>query len=333
MPKSRPEILIRLMRPKPTIVYNTYWQFACKRQKVFHAKTKGDIPPWTEDSIINKYKFTNVYRASDRTSQYLIKNVIYSGSQNPQDQFFRIMLFKLFNKIETWELLERELGEISWEGYDFQRYDKVLNSAFEQKERIYSAAYIVPSPQLFGYKRKHRNHLRLIEQMLHANVPQRLQELNLMKDAFLLLSSFPSIGNFLAFQFTIDLNYSSLTNYSEMDFVVPGPGALDGIRKCFSDLGDLNETDVIRFMTDRQAEEYENLELDFEDLWGRPLQLIDCQNLFCEVDKYSRIAHPEIKGISGRQRIKQVYRSSSNKANVWYPPKWGINHRIDKVVN
>ena len=30
--------------------------------------------------------------------------------------------------------------------------------------------------------------------------------------------------------------------------------------------------------------------VEFRDLWGRPLQLIGCQNLFCEVDKYARVA-------------------------------------------
>ena len=50
------------------------------------------------------------YRASDRVSQYLIRNVIYRHDQGPEEVFFRIMLFKLFNKIETWELLEEHSG-------------------------------------------------------------------------------------------------------------------------------------------------------------------------------------------------------------------------------
>ena len=65
-----------------------------------------------------------------------------------------------------------------------------------------------------------------------------------------------------------------------MEFVVPGPGALDGIHKCFSDLGGLNEIDIIRLVADRQRQEYEfeRLGLEFRSLWGRRLQLIDCQN-------------------------------------------------------
>jgi hypothetical protein len=51
--------------------------------------------------------------------------------------------------------------------------------------------------------------------------------------------------------------------------------------------------------------------------------------LFCEVDKYSRVIHPEIAGISGRNRIKQQYRPSSDPlASPWFPPKWGINDAV-----
>jgi hypothetical protein len=63
-------------------------------------------------------------------------------------------------------------------------------------------------------------------------------------------------------------------------------------------------------------------------LWGRSLQLIDCQNLFCEVDKYARVYHPEIQGRSGRVRIKQHFRPTTTPIDYWYPPKWGLNERV-----
>ena len=109
---------------------------------------------------------------------------------------------------------------------------------------------------------------------------------------------------------------------------MPGPGALDGVRKCFADFGGLNEADIIRVVTERQEEEFERLGLQFRTLGGRSLQLIDCQNVFCEISKYARLKHPEIKGLSDRTRIKQVYRPSENPITYWYPPKWRINHLI-----
>ena len=50
----------------PTVVYDTFWHFAAERQNVFFRKLKGTKFPWTEDPIIAQYRFTNVYRASDR---------------------------------------------------------------------------------------------------------------------------------------------------------------------------------------------------------------------------------------------------------------------------
>src|SRR4029077_20627708 len=121
---------------------------------------------------------------------------------------------------------------------------------------------------------------------------------------------------------------SNVTDFSEMDFVITGPGARDGLRKCFADNGGLGDAELIRLLADRQERELERLGLEFPSLWGRRLQLIDCQNLFCETDKYARVAHPEVQGISGRTRIKQSYRPKSDPISFWYPPKWGINAAV-----
>jgi alpha-glutamyl/putrescinyl thymine pyrophosphorylase clade 1 len=309
-----------------TKVFNTFWKFAVKRQEVFFRRLAGQQPPWSEDEILLKNKFTNVYRASDRVSQYLIKNIAYASQDPTPGLFFKIVLFKLFNKIETWELLRRELGEVSWENYSFARYDAILSRAIDNGVRIYSAAYIMPS----GGKgaRKHTFHLQLLERMMKDVVPKRLQDCRTMKDGFKLLRSYPSIGDFLAYQLLTDLNYSELLDFSEMDFVMPGPGAKDGMRKCFVGEACISAEAIIRWMTDTQEEQFTRLGLQFRNLWGRRIQLIDCQNLFCEVDKYSRNAHPEFTGISGRSRIKQRLRTSPVPIEFFYPPKWGINERL-----
>jgi hypothetical protein len=150
-----------------------------------------------------------------------------------------------------------------------------------------------------------------------------------MADAYSQLLKVPTFGPFLAFQFLIDLNYSPFLNFSEMDFVVPGPGARDGMRKCFHDLGDYDEGDAIRWIAQRQEEEFSVRGLDFQSLWGRPLQLIDCQNLFCEVDKYARVIHPDIQGVTGRTRIKQRFSPLPATPQPWFPPKWGLNEHIE----
>jgi alpha-glutamyl/putrescinyl thymine pyrophosphorylase clade 1 len=237
---------------------------------------------------------------------------------------FRTLLFKMFNRISTWKLLCAEFGEISWKSFDRPAYDFVLSRAFKAGTKLYSAAYVVPPPRL-GEDRKHSNHLRLLQMMMDAGIGERIAEGGSLRAAFETLRSYPAMGDFLAYQFAIDLNYSSAVNFDEMEFVMAGPGARDGIRKCFGRASDGIEAQVIAYMAAHQRENFMRLGLDFTFLGGRrPLQLIDCQNLFCEVDKYARVAHPDIAGHSGRTRIKQSFAPVAEQVSAWFPPKWGL---------
>jgi len=327
---------IKYSPAKTTIVYDTYWKFAAERQAIFFRRLNREKFPWTTDVILSKHKFTNVYRATDRVSQYLIKNVIYGCNNNKEEEiFFRILIFKLFNKIETWKLLTNNIGIPSYKDYSFEEYDRILSSAMIRGVPIFSGAYIMPSgSKSLGYNKKHQNCLKVLETMMKDMVPIQLSKLKRMQDAFDLLRSYQMVGDFLAYQYVTDINYSELTNFSEMEFVVPGPGAMNGLRKCFKSFGGLNEEEIIRLMADNQEKEFERLGLNFRTLWGRRLQLIDCQNLFCEVDKYSRIAHPEIStGSNNRTRIKQLFRPNMEEIDYWFPPKWKINNRIKQKKN
>lgn len=304
-------------------VLASYWRLAAERQRVYHARLAGEPGPWTDDEIISQYRFTNAYRAADRVSQDLIR-VIYGGSQDPDDVLLRILLYRFFNKPETWRRMEASLGAITAADFDAQACSAILDQALKQGNRIYSAAYILPPPA-FGYERKHRNHLALIETMSGGGLGHSLQEATSLKEVFELLLDFPSLGPFLAFQLTIDLNYSTLIDFDEDDFVVAGPGALSGLIKCFPDAQGIPAADLIRWMVDTQEQQLAYYDVDFRDLFGRRLKLIDCQNLFCEVDKYARVAHPHISGSGNRTRIKQQFTPNGPLKSPYFPPKWGID--------
>jgi hypothetical protein len=328
-PSAQILTIVKRRMPIPSVVFDTYWRFAVERQEVFFRRLQGRASPWTDDPVLREHKFTNAYRASDRVSQYLIQRVVYRRDYSLRDTVLRILLFKFFNKIETWEFLEEALGEVVESTFSVSRIDGLLTRALEGGASIYSAAYIMPSgPASIRKPRKHLMHLELLADLLHHALPERLAAAKGMAETYELLVSLPSIGPFLAYQFATDLNYSTHFALSEMEFVMPGPGARDGIRKCFTSLGDYSEADVIRWMADRQGEEFAARGLTFKSLWGRPLQLIDCQNLFCEVDKYARVVHPEVVGHTGRTRIKQRFVSKGPTPQPWFPPKWSLNECI-----
>jgi hypothetical protein len=133
----------------------------------------------------------------------------------------------------------------------------VLDATISSGERIYSAAYIVPNPP-FGEARKHGNHLRLIEHAM-AGLPPAVIAASSLRAVYELLAGLPSLGPFLAYQYAIDLGYTAITATNGNDFVVPGPGALDGISKCFTDTGGLSPAEVITWMRDTSPDHLDRL--------------------------------------------------------------------------
>ncbi|WP_086930221.1 nucleotide kinase domain-containing protein [Agarilytica rhodophyticola] len=325
MPKKT-NIIIKLDPAKPTKAYDTYWKFAYERQNVFYNRL-NNYEPYTLDSILKEYKFTNVYRACDRVSQFLIKEVIYKhkGDLSHDDLLLRIFLFKLFNKIETWQLLENKFGEITTTSFKVSAFKKFLDGEMNRGRTLYSNAYMMASGcKEFDVTRKHHAHLMLLDMMLKDNLADKIASCKKMREAYSILLEYPLIGRFLAYQYVTDLNYSTLTDFEETEFTIPGPGARDGIKKCFSKLGGLSETEIIKMMSDRQELEFERLGLDFKRIGDRPLQYIDIQNIFCEVDKYCRVAHPDLLGFSGRTRIKQRFKPNDDPIKYFFPPKWKV---------
>lgn len=310
-------------------VFDTYWRFAAERQEIFFKRIHGEAAPWSIDPVLNTYKFCNAYRASDRVSQYLIRNVIYKGTSKAEEVLFRILFFKIFNTIETWEYVESALGEITFAEFDFQLYANLLEQRIQSGRSIYTSAYMSCATKAFGYDRKHMNHLALLQKMfLGDKLPQKIARTTSMTDVFGLFREYPLLGNFMSYQLTTDINYSEVVDFDENSFTIAGPGSERGIKKCFIDTGGKSKEYIIQWMQERQEKEFERLGISFKSLWGRPLQLIDCQGLFCETDKYSRVAFPDLK--SNRIKIKAEFKQNTAPIIPFYPPKWGLNTKIEK---
>jgi hypothetical protein len=307
-------------------VYDLYWHFAAERQRAFEHRVEGQPRPWSNDRILQEYKFCNVYRASDRVSQYMIREVCYHDDPcTAEDRLFQIIAFRTFSKITTWQSLRQFIGH-------YPTLDDLANGSFGeglewakiQNSGLYTGAFILCATDAYGQSSKHRNHVELFRHMfLKDELGIRLLEASSLRQIYDELHSYPLIGDFMAYQIAIDLNYSALINFSENEFTQAGPGALRGIKKCFEDLGGYTPTEIILWMVEHQQEEFDRLGLPFHGLWGRPLHAIDCQGLFCETDKYCREAIPELA--SARKRIKARFTPTVDPIQLFFPPKWGIN--------
>lgn len=286
----------------------------------------GERPPYTHDPILREYKFCNVYRVCDRVSQFLIRNVIYDKPRSELDTLMRIFLFRLLNKSESWVEMERRVGPVDLKTFDSDRYAQALDELRKEGKPIYGNAFILCANKSFGFERKHQNHLALIDMVFNkSETGKKLVGAKSLQRVFEVLRDLPLIGDFMAYQIAMDFNYSEVFDFDENEFTRAGPGAVRGIDKCFEDKGGRSYDEVIRWMVTNQEREFEKLGLSFRNLGGRPLKAIDCQGLFCEVDKYCRMKFPDLA--SARKRIKMKF-VPGEQFTYFFPPKWGIDSPV-----
>jgi hypothetical protein len=180
-----------------------------------------------------------------------------------------------------------------------------------------------------GIVLKHSMHLDIVESMLKTDRPGQMLAVGSLAGAYGVLRKVRMLGDFLAFQFTIDFNYSRHLLYPEESFVVAGPGAKEGIEKCFAAPGKRKAEEIIDrvFRTQDFAARFYTGEPAPRLFGSRILQPIDVQNCFCETGKLARLLHPEFN--TGRIKIKTRYSPSLNGLakplpRPVFPPEWKI---------
>ena len=313
----------RIVPNDDTLKY--YFYFIQERMNIFWRRCE-DYGSLTNDPILKEYKFTNVYRACDRVSQYLIRNVIYRDLDNysPEDVLLRILVFKVFNRIETWQYLNRN-QDITIGSFDVKKLSAALSKRREEYP-VFSNAYMMTGcySGYEGFSTKHQVWLQMIEdEFIKKQGLKQVLKAKSMAELYNQLRGYPLIGDCLAYQYAIDFNYSPYLNFDEDSFVKAGVGAIRGIKKCFSLYGNEYE-DAIYYIHDHFEELQERYGYThFRPIPGRNPKLIDLQNCFCETDKYLRAKMPELR--IGNVRIKQRYHPVAEGIVFFFPEKWGIN--------
>lgn len=306
--------------------FKYYFYFMQERMKIFHNQYACNQYFKIDDEILLQHKFTNVYRSCDRVSQYLISEIIGFKNKNMSDLdiALNIILFKVFNNIQTWEYLKKKYGKVCIESFDYKKISHLLTSRKKNNIIIFNGAYIMTasSNKYQHHTYKHERWLNMIDkEFINERKLDKLLDLKSMSEVYDILKSCTFIGPFLAYQYAIDLNYSNVINFSENSFVKAGIGAIRGIKKCFID-SDKSYEYIIKHTQENMKKYNERYNYSFDNLFGRSPTLIDLQNCFCETDKYLRVKKPELN--IGNTRIKQKYRKNKKKIDYIFPEKWNL---------
>ena len=291
-----------------------FWNYIKERHIVFKKKElEQSPPPWTEDPILQQFKFTNVFRTLDPGTRF-VTDYIYRCDKvvekhicdwPVEETLFNVIVYRLFNKIETF----MHHGMLDCSCFNMEKFeDSIRDRAVDDK--VFTSAFVVSGYSCFpkGLDKISRLALLIkeladrIEEDYHSDYLDFMWETESMEDAYNYLLSIKGLGPFLAYQCAVELSYWDATNFGEDDFVVAGPGCKNGLRWLFPEKQAKWE-ELCFWLRDHQYEFWEDYGIDYKKVFDdRPkpyLTVMAIENCLCEISKYLKAYYN-----TGRRRNK-----------------------------
>ncbi|EPQ27252.1 uncharacterized protein PFL1_05175 [Pseudozyma flocculosa PF-1] len=269
-----------------------YW---CHERHRIHTRRRQGKPreQWTDDPIFKSNKFANVFRVLDRGTQFVLTDVIAKGDQSLEECCFRVILFRSFARISTYELITEALGgPPSYRSFSPELYDNILLPHIGAGKPIYGSSYYIPAPKEFKSQYPFQGTLRLISLMMRTGLPQKLADLKHMRDAHAAICVYPSIGAFLGMQLLLDLNLTPHIDVSEDEYAACGPGSRSCLVSMFGSYVQGFELQAMQWIYKQQHDHWLRMGItDPPQLCdARPpgLNMVDIEHALCEVHKYMR---------------------------------------------
>jgi len=316
---------------KPNEHFKYFLYFISERQNIFWNRLEGKSE-LTEDPIFQEYKFTNVYRVLDRSSQFLIKEVIGDENFKKRDLAWRIFLYKHFNLPTTWEFLESKLGTITT-ATSIEKINSVLTEMMKTGQPIYSNAYMVTAftgGSKYGalnHSPKHEVYLYKIlsGELLEGGLLDEILESKSFEELYQNIHKLTNYGDFVSYQIAQDLNYTSIFDFDDDSFCSAGPGTKRGIERVFEINGKANYSDIVMWVQSNIEMLLQSYNIKFRPLPNHLPTVPDISSGFCETDKLLRGMGIDTDGknIDGK-RIKNKFLPSEKKINFVFPNKWNL---------
>jgi len=270
---------VRTLNPLQRLLY-----FIQEREAVRLKKEAGAPKPWTDDEILQNYRFTCVRRWDDKVSQWLWKHWYEPNFDHP-NMLAACALARFFNLPATLETIGFPLQ------WNWGRLKQKLR-ALKKRQTIFNAAYMVRGNDGVD---KIASVIDFTIKPLVKRPPPLFRDS--MEHTWENLRCRYGFGSFMAGQVVADARWAIQGTWQDKDSWAPrGPGSVRGVNWLYQEIGPVSQEEFegrLEYVIDECKK---NLP---EQITSR-LEAQDYQSCLCEYDKYSRT-------LFGQGKPKQLY--------------------------
>lgn len=274
-----------------------YW--IVERESIRLQKEMNKPKPWTQDPILQAYRFCNVRRMDDKVSMWLMTHWYVPYKDHP-NILPACVIARLFNKPESLAKLTHLVFTESKPDVDVIK--RTMQTLRTKGNPIFNGAYIVSTNGLEGDKVEVIME-RIARQVIDRPIDIRPNSPTAMEETVTALTSYWGISTFIAGQVTADLRHAMTGKWADKNTYAPiGPGSRRGMNRLLDRPVDsrMNQTDFGFHLAWYMQEAKKLLPTTITSR----LEAQDYQNSLCEYDKFCRC-------LFGEGKPKQRYPGAS----------------------
>lgn len=273
-----------------------FFLYAQERYRILLNRRAGLPRPWTHDPILQGYRFCNVFREDDSTTQW-IRGVVHERAYTTH-LLGAMVIARWFNRVGT---LKRLLPPEGCEPPYFQKnllynwrqidaWKTAMRERLEGVQPLVTGAYMIKTPAGMD---KLEGLLWCLGHVLEEAVELQPRLGPSLQEATRQLQQFPFLGSFMAYEVVTDLRHSILSEAPDIySWANPGPGAARGLGRVLA-----GDPEVYNYNRRRDAEPLQQGMRYLLDqsrkssMWPvdwPQWEMRDVEHTLCEFDKYER---------------------------------------------